>query len=77
MVQLKLMLGFNEHDIVATKEESVLTKIMKTFSSEKILLQAYVFKAYKIYLYFPRHNLAIEGDEKEHKDNKKKKEGTL
>ena len=50
---------------------------MKTFSSEKILLQPSVFKAYKVDLYFPRHNLAIESDEKEHKYSKKMKEGTL
>ena len=75
VVQLKLILGFNEHDIVVTKEESVLTKIMKIFSSEKILLQPSVFKAYKVDLYFPRHNLAIEGDEKEYKYSKKNERG--
>ena len=30
-------LGFNQHDLVMTKKQSVLTKIMKVFSSEEIL----------------------------------------
>ena len=54
------------------KEQSVSTKIMKLFAKEKILLQYFILN-YKIDLYFPRHKLAIEVDEKGHNDGKKKK----
>ena len=50
-----------------TKEESVITKIMKAFAKEKILLQHYVLGK-KTDLYFPRDELAIKVDEKGHKD---------
>ena len=51
---------------------------MQTFSSEKILLQPSVFKAYEIDLNFPMHNLAKEVDGKEHKDNKEnERENTI
>ena len=52
------------------KEPSVLTRIMKVFAREEILLQHYVL-GYKIDLYFPKHKLAIEFDQKGHKDRKK------
>ena len=38
-VQFKTKLGFNQHDLIMTKQQSVLTKIIKIFTSEKILLQ--------------------------------------
>ena len=47
-----------------TKEQAVLTKIMKVFASEKMLLQHFVL-SFKINLYFPKHKLV---DEKGHKD---------
>ena len=53
-----------------TKEQSVLTKIMKVLATEKILLQHPVL-GYRIDLYFPEHKLAIEVDEKDNKDSKK------
>ena len=59
-----------------TKEQSLLTKIIKVFAKEEILLQYYVL-GYRIDLYFPEHELAIKFDEKGHKDRpklKKKKE---
>ena len=56
-----------------TEEQSVLTRIMKIFASQKILLQHSVL-GYKIDLYFPEHILAIEVDEKGHKDRDKHKE---
>ena len=62
-IEFRFKLGFNQHDIIMTKEQTVLTGIMKIFASEKILLQHY-----KIDLYFPEHKLAIEVDEKGHKD---------
>ena len=60
-------LAFKQHDLIMTKEQSVLTKIMKVFASEKMLLQHFGL-SFKINLYFPKHKLAIEVDEKGHKD---------
>ena len=69
-VEFKTKLGFNQHDIIMTKEQSVLTKIMKVLATEKTLLQHPVL-GYTIDLYFPEHKLAIEVDEKDNKDRKK------
>ena len=33
----KTKLGFNQHEMIMTKEQSVLRKVMKVFSSEKVL----------------------------------------
>ena len=65
-------LGFRSHDITMSKEESVTTKIIKTFSNEKILPQHSVL-SYQIDLYFPEHKLEIEFDEKGciHRDERK------
>ena len=60
---IKTRLGFNQHDLLITKEQSVLTKIMKVFVSEEILLQQF-FLSCKIDLYFSKYRLAIEIDEK-------------
>ena len=57
---------------MVNKEQSVLTKTIKLFAKEEILLQHFVLN-YKIDLYFPRHKLAIEVDEKEKKKKKKEK----
>ena len=65
----RILLGFKEKDLFITKEESVLIKIMKVLSMERILLQYFVLN-YKIYVYFPEHKLAIEIDEKGHTDRK-------
>ena len=48
----------------------MLTKIIKVFASEEILLQHYVLGK-RIELYFPKHKLAIEVNEEGHKDRKK------
>ena len=37
-IEFKSKLGFKQHYITLTKEQSVTTKIMKLFSNEKILL---------------------------------------
>ena len=50
-----------------TKEQAVLTKIKKVFASKEILLQHSVL-SYKIHLYFSKHRLATEIDEKSHND---------
>ena len=49
------------------KEESVITKIIKVFSNEKILLQHSVLN-YQTDLFFSEHKLAIEVDERGHTD---------
>ena len=50
-----------------TKEQSVTTKVMKVFPNEKISRQRSVL-TYQIDLYFSEHKLALEVDEKVHKD---------
>ena len=66
-IEFRTKLGFNQHDLIMTKEQSVLTKIIKVLEREKILLQHSVL-SYKIDLYFVEHKLAIEVDEKGHRD---------
>ena len=65
-IEFKSKLGFKQYDSVMTKEQSVLTRIMKIFASEKILLKHSVL-SYRIDLYFPKHKLAIEADENDTK----------
>ena len=36
--EFRSKLGFNQHDIIITKEHLVLTRIMKIFASKKMLL---------------------------------------
>ena len=42
--EFKTRLGFNQHDLIMTKKQSVLTKIMKVFLSEEILLKHSVLR---------------------------------
>ena len=72
-VEFTTKLGFNQYDIMITKEQSALTKIMKFFAKEEILLQYSVLN-YKIDLYFPKHKLAIEVDEKSNYEKKKEED---
>ena len=65
--EFRAELGLKQHDMVLTKEQSMVLKITKLFSNEKVLLQ-YRVLGYKIDLYFPKHKLAIEVDEKGHAD---------
>ena len=65
-------LGFKEHNIILSKN-SVILKIIKLLSNEKILLQHSVL-GYWIDLYFPEQKLAIQVDEKGHTDRNIKKE---
>ena len=61
-VNFKTKLGFNQHDPIMTKEQSILSKIKTIFSAETILLQHNVLSSI-IDAYFPKHNFAIEIDE--------------
>lgn len=52
-----------------TKEEEYISNIIKTFEGEEMIQQYLVCnQKYKIDLYFPKYNLAIECDEHGHKD---------
>ena len=62
-IKFRTTLRFNQHDLLMTKEQSVLTKIMKVFASGEILLEHSVL-SYRTDLYFLKHRLAIEVDEK-------------
>ena len=73
-IKFRTKLGFNHQDLIMTKEESVLTKMIKVFSSERILLQHYVLDAYRIDLYFTEHKLAVEVNKRGQKDRYEYKE---
>ena len=57
-IEFRSELGFEQNYTTLTKKQSVISKITKLFAKEKILLQHSVLD-YKIYLYFPKHKLAI------------------
>ena len=57
-------LGFKQYDVILTKEQSVITKIMSSFEGENMQTQ-YKILSYKIDLYLDEYRLAIEIDENE------------
>ena len=65
--EFKTRLGFNQHDLIMENKQSELTKVIKLFSNEEISLQHSVL-SYRIDLYFSKHRLATEIDEKSHND---------
>ena len=69
----RLRLGFKEHDVIITKEDSIIPKIMKVFPKENIKLQHSVLNYY-IDLYFLKYRLSVEIDEKGRLDRDKNKE---
>ena len=71
----RLLLGFKEHDIFLTKEQSVLDAIITVFARCEIYLQYSVLE-YKIDAWFPKYKLAIEIDELGHFDRNNEKEKT-
>ena len=60
-IKFETRLWFNQNGLIMTKEQSVLTKLMKVFRSKKVLLQHSVL-SYRIDLY------GLDIDEKGHKD---------
>ena len=58
----KKRLGFKLYDVILTKEQSKLTKIMSLFESENMKTQHSVL-SYSTDLYFKDYKLAIEIDE--------------
>ena len=52
-------LGFKQYDVILTKEQSVLTRIMSSFEGGNMQTQFKVL-SYRIDLYFHDYKLAIE-----------------
>ena len=64
---LKRNLGFRLHDVINTKEQTVINSIKDAFKGENMKTQYTVF-GYRIDLYFHKYKLAIEVDELSHND---------
>ena len=64
---LKRNLGFKLHDVINTKEQTIINSIKDTFEGENIQNQ-YSVLGYRIDLYFHKYKLAIEVDELGHND---------
>ena len=67
--KFRARLGFKQYDVILTKEQSVLTKIMSSFEGENMQTQ-YNVLSYRIDLYFHDYKLAIEIDQNGHNDRK-------
>ena len=65
--KFKRKLGFTVHDVINTKEQTVISVIKDAFQGENIQTQ-YSVLGYKIDLYFYEYKLAIEVDELGHSD---------
>ena len=64
---LKRNLGFTLHDVINTKEQTVINSIKDAFEGENMQTQ-YTVLNYRIDLYFHKYKLAIEVDELGHAD---------
>ena len=64
---LKWNLVFTVHDVINTKEQTVINSIKDAFEGENMQTQYTVLK-YRIDLYFHKGKLAIEVDELGHND---------
>ena len=64
---LKRNLGFTLHDVINTKEQTVINSIKDAFEGEDMQTQ-YSVLGYRIDLYFHKYKLAIEVDELGHAD---------
>ena len=65
--EFRSKLGFNQDNITLIKEQSVLKSVMDAFEGEKMQTQ-YSVLGYRIDLYFHDYKLAVEVDEKGHRD---------
>ena len=72
-IEFRTSLGFSQYDITLKKESSVLKSITDTFEGENMETR-YCVLTYMIDLYFHEYKLAIEIDEKGHKDRKNDRE---
>ena len=64
---LKKNLGFKLHDVINTKEQTIINSIKPAFEGENIQTQ-YSVLGHKIDLYFHKNKLAIDVDELGHAD---------
>ena len=64
---LKKNLGFKLHDVIITKELTVINSIKDAFEGEDMQTQ-YTVIGHRIDLYFHEYNFAIEVDELGHND---------
>ena len=64
-MQSQKNLGFKLHDIINTKEQTIIKSIKDTFEGKNIQTQCSVLD-YRIDLYFHKYKLAIEVDELGH-----------
>ena len=64
---LKRNLGFRLHDVINTKEQTVINSIKDAFERENMQTQ-YTVLGYRIDLCFHKYKLAIEVDELDHND---------
>ena len=65
--KFKKDLGFTLHDVINTKEQTVINSTKDAFEGENMQTQQTVL-GYRICLYFHKYNLAIEVDELGHND---------
>ena len=63
-IEFRSKLGFNQYDIILTKEQSVLKSVMDGENMQT----PYSVLGYRIDLYFHYYKLVIEVDEKGHED---------
>ena len=63
--KFKTRLRFKEYDVILTKEQSELTKIISSFEGQN-KQKLYKVLSYRIDLYFHDYNLATEIDENAH-----------
>ena len=59
--------GFTLHDVINTKEQTVINSIKDAFEGENMQTQ-YSVLSYRIDLYFHKYKLAVEVDELGHSD---------
>ena len=64
---LKRNLGCTLHDVINTKEQTIINSIKDVFEGQDMQTQ-YTIIGYRIDLYFHEHKLAIEVDELDHND---------
>ena len=65
--KFKKKLGFTLHNVINTKEQTVISAIKDAFEGENMQTQ-YSVLSYRIDLYFHKYKLAIEVDELGHAD---------
>ena len=68
-MQSQKNLRFKLHDVINTKEQSIINSIKIAFEGENIQTQ-YSVLGYRIGLYFHKYKLAIEVDKLGHADRK-------